>query len=161
MEHCNSAPLSLIELGTILAARNLFPPPRPRGVCQSQTLVLRKAPGSSHGLSNATKVTVPHTKGEGGLRFFVFFRQFSRIEKAIYRPKDFILEIGLGRIKRVESDHVTSRQITSDFWTLYQDFFSRGYHAASRSPRKSFIEASRCSDEYYEQGRTLVWRTFV
>ena len=48
-----------VTTATILAARNLFPPPRPRGVCQSQALVLRKAPGSSHGLINATKVTVP------------------------------------------------------------------------------------------------------
>ena len=67
-----------VTTATILAARNLFPPPRPRGVCQSQALVLRKAAGSSHGLSNATKVTVPealppwYTKGEGGTSFFVF-----------------------------------------------------------------------------------------
>ena len=69
-----------VTTATILAARNLFPPPRPRGVRQSQALVLRKAPGSSHGLSNATKVTVPVAflgtpKGKKGrvvLPFFVF-----------------------------------------------------------------------------------------
>ena len=37
-----------VTTATILAARNLFPPPRPRGVCQSQALVLRKAPGSPY-----------------------------------------------------------------------------------------------------------------
>ena len=107
----------------------------PRGVCQSQALVLRKAPGSSHGLINATKVTVPrpslvHQRG-GGTSFFVFFPKFSPIEKTRCRTKELILEIGLGRIKRGESRHVRSR-----FWILHQDFFSRGYHAASRSPRK-------------------------
>ena len=70
-----------VTTATILAARNLFPPPRPRGVCQSQALVLRKAPGSSHGLINATKVTVPEAllgtpKGRVVLRFFFFFQIF-------------------------------------------------------------------------------------
>ena len=48
-----------------------------------------------------------------GASFFLFFLpQFSPIEKTIYLPKDFILEIGSGRIKRGESRHVTSRHVT-------------------------------------------------
>ena len=77
---------------TILAARNLFPPPRPRGVCQSQALVLRQATGSSHGLINATKVTVPEAllgtpKGTVVRRFFVFFPIFPRSKRLDIFPE--------------------------------------------------------------------------
>ena len=53
---------------------------------------LRKAAGSSHGLSNATKVTVPEAllgtpKGRVVLRFFVFPPIFPKLKKLDIVPK--------------------------------------------------------------------------
>ena len=50
-----------------------------------------------------SRVPEAYTNGEGGrnlLRFLFVFSPFFPIEKTRYRPKDLILEIGLGRIKR-------------------------------------------------------------
>ena len=63
--------------------------------------------------SQCPRPSLVHQRG-GGTSFFCFFFQFSPIERTIYRPKDLILEIGLGRIKRgsdVTLRHVTSRHV--------------------------------------------------
>ena len=113
----------------------LFSTTTTQGACQSQALVLRKAPRSSNFTYCAPKVNnASYTnKGRVVFRFFVcFFPHFSPIEKTRYRPKDLILEIGSGKIKTKGGSRF---KLAWRFWFLYQDFFL-GYHAASRSPRR-------------------------
>ena len=105
-----------VTTATILAARNLFPPPRPRGVCQSQALVLRIAPGSSHGLINVTKVTVSlvHQRG-GGTSFFVFPPIFPNWKNHISSQRvDF-----RNRIRKNKKGGVTSRHVFGPYIRIF------------------------------------------
>ena len=69
--------------------------------------------------SQCPRPSLVHKRGGWCFVFFVFFPQFSRIEKTRYLSKECILEIGSGRIKRAESD------ILADDFPYIRIFFSR------------------------------------
>ena len=80
--------------------------------------------------SQCPRPSLVYQRGGWCFVFLFFLPQFSPIEKTIYRPKESILEIGSGRIKRAESRHVTFLDPISGF------FFSRVSRSVPFSKKK-------------------------